>query len=398
MSGVDRLCSLFESGHLVRPCADELNSIDLFRALVRLAGAEGIEDGSGVEKMMQMIGPAEHYLFILVDGLGMDFIDALPEESFLREKLTMEIRAIFPPTTASVLTSLATTQWPCTHSMPGWWVYLDEIKETAVSLQFMERFSERPLEKFGLNAEDVFPSPSVWSRIKHEPLTIIKSKLINSTYTRYCSGGSERTGYGDISDAINRVRSRVLNAMYPTFTYLYLPQLDSVCHEKGTKHEETFRLLVKLDKELASLCSDIAGRARIIITADHGMIDTPGKRRLVIREGDKLLKYLVCPPTVEPRVPVFHVKKGREEWFSEYFSNRFGENFVLITPDEAEDLRLFGPGPLTPLIRRRLGTFIGVACTAAALYYRSHDYNKPPFAAVHAGLSSEENRVPLILA
>ena len=397
MSNVDTLLDLFESGRLVRPSAEVLNSIDLFRAMAKLAGADGIEGGHGVERLIQTIGPSEHYVLIIVDGLGMNFIDDLPENSFFREKLTTEIRAVFPPTTASVLTSLATTQWPCAHSMPGWFVYLDEIKETAVSLQFVERFTEKPLEKFGLNAEAVFPSPSIWPRVKHEPLTIIKSKLTNSTYTKYSSGETERVGYDGILDAIDLLRKRVLNAVYPTFTYLYLPQLDAICHEKGTRHPDTRALLDALDGMLGRLCRALAGKARVVITADHGLIDTPRNERLVIEEGDRLLDHLVCPPTVEPRVPAFQVKNGREEEFYRDFSSRFAEHFVLITPDEAENLRIFGPGPLSPLLRRRLGSFLGIPARAAALYYRAPGYKKSLFAAVHAGLLSDEMELPLIL-
>jgi hypothetical protein len=397
MSNIDTLLSLFKSGHLVSPSADVLNSIDLFRAVATLAGADGIGGGDNVERLVRMIGISEHYVLIIVDGLGMSLIEDLTGNSFFRERLSTEIRAVFPPTTAAVLTSLATAQWPCTHSMPGWFVYLYEIKETAVSLPFVERFSERPLEKYGLNAGDVFPSPSVWARVKHEPLTIIKSKLANSTYTKYSSGETERIGYEGILDAADLVRKRVLNAVYPTFTYLYLPQLDAICHEKGKGHPDTRALLKTLDGMLSHLCRDLAGKARIIITADHGLIDTPKNERIVIEEGDPLLDYLLCPPTVEPRVPAFHVKEGHEERFYRDFSSHFAEHFILITPDEAEHLKLFGPGPLSPLIRRRLGTFIGIPLRAAALYYRSPGYTKPPFAAVHAGLSHDEMVVPLIL-
>ena len=398
MSNVEKLLGLFDSGRLVRPTADKLNSMDLFRALARLAGANGIQGGEGVDELVRLIGPAKHYVFILVDGLGMNFLESLPEKSFLRSTVALELLAIFPPTTAAVLTSLATTQWPCFHAMPGWFVYLDTIDKTTVPLPFIERFTERPLEKFGLTAENVFPVPSVWPRTQHNPLTVIKADIADSTYSRYCSGNTTHIGYRGIGHALWIVRDRIARTDAPTFTYLYLPQLDATSHEKGTRHPDTLRFVEVLDKMLGSLCRDIAGKARIIITADHGLLDTPEEQKLLLHEGDKLLKYLLCPPTVEPRVPAFHVKKGRESEFARYFSENYGEHFLLITPEEAESLHLFGPGPLSPLIRRRLGTFIGIPASHAAMHYRAPGDNKPPFAAVHAGLSSEEMRVPLILA
>ena len=96
MSNVDTLLDLFESGRLVRPSADVLNSIDLFRAMAKLAGADGIEGGDGVERLIQTIGPSEHYVFIIIDGLGMSFLEDLPETSALSTTLVDDPELLIP--------------------------------------------------------------------------------------------------------------------------------------------------------------------------------------------------------------------------------------------------------------------------------------------------------------
>lgn len=397
MNGLAELLKHFNSGDIIRPDTELPNSLDLFRALARLSGAHEIENGANSQQIENLIGQDEHYLFIMLDGFGMCFLEKMPETSFLRKHFIKELQALCPPTTAASLTSLATMKYPAEHAVPGWFVYLEEIEKISTILPFIERFSERPLEEFGMTADKVFPVQSIWTKVRHEPLTIIEESIVNSTYTRYSSADTERRGYKTISEAFNIARRNVQSAIYPSFTYMYLPQLDSACHDKGTQHESVYDLIEVLDNNIAAICDEIGSKAVIIITADHGLIDIPGSNGFILKEEDRILDYLICPPTVEARMPAFHVKTGMEKTFEEKFTERFGEYFILITPDEAEQLKLFGPGVLSPLMKRRLGSFIGISLKEATLNYRTHKDKRPALKAVHGGLSREEMMVPLII-
>ncbi|MBW2090764.1 MAG: hypothetical protein JRI34_01390, partial [Deltaproteobacteria bacterium] len=76
---------------------------------------------------------------------------------------------------------------------------------------------------------------------------------------------------------------------------------------------------------------------------------------------------------------------------------RFGDHFALLSPEEAERLELLGPGDLSPVTRRRLGTFIGIASNPSLFYIRTSQKKGPEIIGHHGGLSSEEMYVPLIL-
>jgi len=398
MDDAGRLLECFGSGRLVRPSAGSANFVDLVRALLRLCGAVDVESGPGVERICRLIGSAEHYVLVLVDGLGVKLLEELPADGFLRSHLAAELQAVFPPTTASALTTLATGKWPCEHGVPGWWVYLERFKLSATALRFVERFSERPLEEFGVSAADVFPAPSIWPGVKHEPLTVAGANIVNSTFSRYARGGTAGAGYAEVPEALQIVRDRVGAGGRPSITYVYLPQLDAICHRHGTDDEGVGPLLAGLDEQLGDLANDLAGRARLVIAADHGLVNTPPERTFILEEDDPLMTDLICPPTGEPTVPICHVKPGRQEHFYDGFARRFGGAFLLITPDEAERLRLFGPGPLSPVTRRRLGSFLGIAPEPAAVYFRPRTGAFHVHVGVHAGLSPEEMIIPLILS
>ena len=75
------------------------------------------------------------------------------------------------------------------------------------------------------------------------------------------------------------------------------------------------------------------------------------------------------------------------------FRNRFGERFVLLSIDETDELRLFGPGPLSREMRRRLGDYVGIALGPDMLSLPL----ERPMIGFHGGLMQDEVRVPLIV-
>lgn len=397
MNGVDRLLACFDSGRLVRPSAEKTNFVDLVRAMLCLAGAEGIDPGPGGDRITKLVGPADHVVFILIDGLGLHQLGKLPAEGLLRTHAAGELQAVFPPTTASAMSTLATAAWPCDHAIPGWWVYLEQAGLSATALRFVERFSQRPLEEFGLSAADVFPLPSVWPAVGRGALSVLGEQILDSTFSRYARGDTVRAGYGEIPAGLGIVRDGVAGASQPTFTYLYLPQLDSICHKKGVDHDQANHLLGRLDEQLGDFAEALTGRARVVISADHGMVDVPAERTFILEADDPIVSDLICPPTGEPTLPICHVRPGRERAFLDAFARRFGEAFIFITPEEAEDLRLFGPGRLCPLMRRRLGTFLGIAPEPAAVFFRPRVGDFHVHVGVHAGMSREEMTIPLIV-
>jgi hypothetical protein len=150
---------------------------------------------------------------------------------------------------------------------------------------------------------------------------------------------------------------------------------------------------------LHRLADELEGDARLVVSADHGLIDVPRQQQTLLQEGDTLLEMLLAPPTGDARMPIFHLREGKHEAFVAGFNERFGEGMALASIDEVERLGLLGPGPLSPIARARFGDFIAFPHRATTLSF--HSVNKPMgelFVGVHGGLSSEEVMVPLVIA
>ncbi len=395
MSDVDRLLASFEGGVLVRPSPNVANAVDLSQAIATLAGVADLELTRGAEHIVSQVGQSDHYVLALVDGLGTELVEHLAEDSFLRSNMCMTLQAVFPSTTVAALTSLASGLWPSVHGVPTWWSYLVEYDVSATVLPFIERFSKRPLSKWGIKSDDVFAAPTLLPRFRCEPRLFMPRAIISSVYTSYISGGAEVTGYTTLSGAVDAVLARVAAARGPTYSYLYYPNVDAFAHDRGPEDKMVHSEVANVDQELSRLVDGLKRRARLMVTADHGLVAVSQRGRHAVRADDDIAELLIAPLSGEPRVPLFHVHEGRAEEFERRFRDRFGEWFVLLTASEVERLELLGPGSFADVTRRRVGDYLALPLGQDVLAY------EPPedwMVGFHAGLTPAEMLVPLIVA
>jgi hypothetical protein len=398
LSDVPELRRAFKRGTLVNPRGVGPDLVDLARALHALGGATGCKLSRNAHALCDLISATQHYVFVVLDGLGREVFARAPEGGFFHGHLAGELRSVFPSTTAAALTSLATGEYPARHAVTAWWVWLNPPGVMAEVLPFVERFGRKSLSELGIRAEDVFTVPSAISRLTHTPLSIIPADLAGSVYSLYSAGHTKFAGYKELGEAFDIAVGHVSEAHMPTFTYVYVPHLDAACHSHGVGSIETLRAVTVLDDMLDAVAARLSGRARLVVTGDHGLVDVPDERRMYLDEGDPLLDHLLCPPSGEPTTLYFHVKPGREEAFRGDFVTRLGEYFALITRSEADSLHLFGPDPLNNLASARVGDLIAVGWQPSALHYRPREGAVKIHKGMHAGLSAAEMIVPLVLA
>jgi hypothetical protein len=394
-----QLKTAFENGVLLRPDSRRLNLVDLVRSLAVLAGVRDMEQGEGVKRLMNEIGAADHLIFVLVDGMGMNLVDRMPLRSFIKSRLRMEIQSLFPTTTAAALTTVATGEWPNKHAVTGWWTHLPEFGCTATILPFVDRYTHRPLTERGMSADNVFPCKAYHPRMTHQPLSVLPAKLPNTLYSVYSRGNTPGLGYWAIDDGINEIIKHLQNARQPTYTYLYIPDVDSLSHVRGWDHEDVLALMMFVDQNLARMAETLGGRVRIVVSSDHGHTTVRLADRLAIYDGDPILECLEAPPSGNPPTPMFHVKKGRLADFAKLFEERFSDHFSLVSSEEAEEMELCGPGKMTEIAKRRFGHFIGLARGSLTLKYYEH--GKVPASddyGGHSGLTPGEMRIPLAIA
>jgi hypothetical protein len=393
-SDAPRLLAKFESGTLLRPSADTPNLVDLSRALWSAAGAEVEGLTPAAEAMCERIGDRDHLVFVLADGLGMQLLEAMPAASFLWSHLYGALQTVFPSTTAVALTSLATGTWPARHGIVGHWVELPEAGTVTV-LSGALRSDGRQVE----GSDGLFLAPSIASAVARETLALLPAAIAGSAFSAYAAGGP-RTGYRSLNEAVDLAIEFVEAAVRPTYTYLYLSRIDDTAHELGTARLEVVAAVRDLDRALERMASSLGGRARIVMTADHGHLTVRPVARRVIRGGDDLASLFRAPPTGDARTVSFHLQPGTLDRFAAAFRDRFGAYYCLLTPDEVEALQLLGPGDLASETKRRLGDAVGISLADDTLEYRPRGSRPDPrltWPSHHSGLTAAEMRVPLLV-
>ena len=264
MSDVDRLLQAFDSGELVRPSPAEPNLVDLSRAIAVASGAGGVEPSPGMSAIASLIGEPEHLVFVLADGLGMSQLETLPEGAFLRRQLAMELRAVFPSTTAVGLTTLATGEWPAQHAITGWWTYLPELGEAVTVVRCERRSDERPLDQLGIALETLLPLPSLMARMQHDVASYFPQQIHDSLYSGFATGGTMRHGYRRLEGAVDAILERIARATAPTYSYIYSPAVDTAAHDFGCGDRRVMRALRTIDGELARLAAEMPASARLL--------------------------------------------------------------------------------------------------------------------------------------
>ena len=89
----------------------------------------------------------------------------------------------------------------------------------------------------------------------------------------------------------------ITTAAPPSFTYLYSPMVDTVAHRDGPDAPSVRAAVREVDRELERLAGAVQGRARIVVSADHGFVAVPESAKHIVQPGDALLELLAVPPS-----------------------------------------------------------------------------------------------------
>lgn len=397
---VERVERWFRDEELLHPFEGDAppSTVDLARAIASIGGVPLSDQDHRAAELAERIGRDRPLLFVLVDGLGCVFDELATPGGLIASAEGIQLRSVFPSTTAAALTTLATGAWPAQHGVPAWYTHLHRNDLNATILPFVERDSERKLQEFGIRPSEAFTYPSRMASIAGRLRTYHPRSISNSEFTSYQRGSAPTDPYDHLRDAASSVVSRIVEQDEPGIHYLYLPMVDSASHREGPQASGTIRALEAVDRALGAISEQLDGRARIAISADHGELQVSAAEKSLFLPDDPLLDDLHTPPYGEPRVPMFCVERGREAAFEGEFRERWGRHWALLTRAEAEDLQLFGPAPMTPLAAERIGSHLAVSASKNVLVYGEAGNRVSALNGFHAGMRPEEMEIPLFLA
>ena len=178
----------------------------------------------------------------------------------------------------------------------------------------------------------------------------------------------------------------------------YWPEFDSLAHSCGIGSETIADHFTILDNAIEKLHAEISRNgARLLITADHGLIDTDEQHTIRLDHHPQLADYLALPLCGEPRTAYCYVRPGLEEQFERYISNHLEHACSLVKSEQLIASGYFGLGDSHPQLQFRVGDY--TLLMKENYVIRDRLLTEKPFSqiGVHGGLSEQELYVPLII-
>lgn len=356
--------------------------------------------GKPLYEPLQLLDPEElaaskNIVLMVLDGLGYEQVIEYGDSTFkkfLRGKMT----AVFPPTTAASVTTFLTGVAPQQHAFTGWYIYFKELGIVTVPLMFVTKKGKVPLWLTGLKMRDLFKQKTVFEKIKSESYVIMPAELANSEYTRATTIGAKVLPYAGIN-GLFRQTTKAVRSKGKKLVYAYWPGFDASCHEFGCRSKKTTRHFKELNKRLKKFLTSLKGtNTTVIITADHGLIDTAKSRRVFLNKHPKLMETLVMPLSGDSRAAYCYVRPDKTKQFEKYVRTKLKKYFWLFKSKDLVKRGLFGTfGPNQRLFER-----IGDYTLIAKSNYTIKD--SPPgedhfLIGTHSGLTERELFVPLIV-
>lgn len=316
----------------------------------------------------ELIG-AEKVILLVLDGMGKAILaHHLNENSFLRTHLVKDISAVFPPTTVASTTSLLSGLLPGETGWIGWQQYFNNPDRHIVLFQKKDYYSNELVE-------DDYQSTIAFKPISD---TFKKAKV----YELYPAFRPD--GFATFNEMANEL-IKITNQEQRSYTYAYWDNPDYLMHDHGCYHEIIKEFLQTTDDELKKAAQKLGPKTCLIITADHGLIDTID---IDLNNYPDLIKYFTKKPALETRCTTFFVNDKLN--FSQLFNQYFSEYFYLYDKDTFLSSNLIGP--TFDKAKDFIGDFVAIAKDKYCLTLQ-----KGYFLAGHAGITTDEMIVPLII-
>lgn len=337
-----------------------------------LSAIGGRADGLGLAAVSRA-------LVVLVDGLGQ--LQLRAHRGHARTLGTASavkgssIVSGFPTTTASALTSLATGTRAGQHGLVGYDALVpgegvrNQLREWGGPMDPLIHQRSQPL----------------WSRAR--TAIVAEQKYARSGFTAATLRGGDYLGHDGLED---RVEAAIQALQTHQLVYLYIPELDRVGHRCGVDSDAWVGVLETVDSIVDRLArAATKAGAGMLVTADHGMVDVPPHRHLIV--GDLLagVEHIAG----ETRALQLHTAPDAEAAsLARSLEAELGDAVWVATREQLADSGWLGSVHVDVL--PRIGDVIVAARGRWALYV---DESDPARAMVgqHGSFTDEELRVPL---
>jgi hypothetical protein len=340
-------------------------------------------DGLRVPSCWDHLGLGEHerVLVLVIDGLGwhqlMDHADVAPT---LAEATRRSITTVVPSTTATALTSLGTGEPAGVHGVVG--------TSFRVGGQILFPLNWRRDIPVAL----VQQAPTWWARASRAGVSVSvvspRAYASGGLTEAALSGGAYRGADGP-GERVSEIVAAVAEGER-ALVYGYWEALDRTAHMRGVASPHYRAELAAADRFVQQLLHALPTRVRLVVTADHGVVDCPVVLDL---EARRPLAEQVTVVAGEPRLRHVYTVPGAGTAVARIWASELGESAEVVTREE-----FVGSGRLgefAPELADRVGDVVVLARDNVRLTAPSRDAVVSSLIGQHGSLTPAEMDVPL---
>lgn len=336
-------------------------------------------------------------VLIVIDGLGDHFLCSAGHGSALHGARRRALTSVLPSTTASALTTLATGAAPAEHGLNGWFIHDRRFGGVIAPLPLIRRSGEA-LEAFRLLPR-LFPVPSMYRDARRPVALVSPATIAFSRFSLHHGRGAHIEPYGRLADFAGAIVD-MADALAHSggLIHAYYPVFDALSHAHGCRSDAALACFARIDAAYVALRDALAGRdVRLVVTADHGFIDSPPERCIDLAPDGEVAAMLAAPLFGERRLAFCRVRDGARADFEAWAAAELQGRAVLATAQACLEAGLLGPGKPHARLRERLGSHALLMEPGWTIVDHVEGEQVHTMIGVHGGLTADEMRVPLIL-
>jgi len=334
------------------------------------------------------LDPSRRTCVVLVDGLGHDNLAergghaptarrALPDG--------LRLTTTFPSTTTAALGAFGTGAGPGATGMLGYTIRNPRTGELANLVQWTGMLEPAAWQQV----------PSVFERLVGAGVPVRSVGPARFAGSGMTNASLRGAGYLPAESLADRVDAAVHGLRDDGLVYLYWGDVDKIGHHHGPSSWQWGDALESFDAELSRLLRLVPRGTRVLLTADHGMVEVDGARRWDVAQVPALREGVALVGG-EPRAThVYLEDPGTVEAAAARWRDVLGEAAVVLTRAEVVGSGVLGA--IAPHVLPAVGDLV-VAMTGRATVVDSRTQTPASLGllGVHGSLTPTEMTVPLL--
>lgn len=355
-------------------------------------------------------GPRKVVTFF-IDAFGWAFWKAHGDRFRTTRRIIAEgtltpISALFPSTTAASVSTLNLGVPPSEHALYEWNIYIPAYGETIQSLAFSplgRRYGQDACLQRGYDPGRMLEvHETVHQRLAQAGVRSIQfsgRSYAGSAYNTVASAGAEVIKHGTLAEALVQLKAALEQNHDKVWLGFYWASLDTIAHIYGPGTPFHAAEIASFWSTFDAVFRDVDSPETLyLFFADHGQVYSDVKKTIYINKRfPEIADCLAISPTGNPVYPngaprdVFlHVRPERRDSVMNTLQAGLDGTALVMTTDEALGQELFGPGPISPELRRRIGDVLILPFDGHFVWWQEHGVMGNAFNGHHGGLAPNE--------